>query len=254
MKVPRLRQHVVLDPLGAAPPRWELDPHFDLAYHERRLRAPGAGSLRDLLDLAAPIAMQAFDKDRPLWELYRVEGLEGGQQRAAAQTTSLSVGRRRHGAHDLEPGRAHARRPAGARGAGALRAGGARRELGLRRGAARAAASRGRERGARKPCARRAAARRGRGAARSPRRAAPRGRDCRLARPHAAAAVGAAEPAAARALARGPLRRARGAARGPQARGQGGRRHAERRLRRRGAGRACAAITSTTAWASKSCA
>ncbi len=79
VKVPRLRQHVVLDPLGAAPPRWELDPHFDLGYHERRLRAPGAGSLRDLLDLAAPIAMQAFDKDRPLWELYRVEGLAGGQ-------------------------------------------------------------------------------------------------------------------------------------------------------------------------------
>ena len=79
VKVPRLRQHVVLDPLGAAPPRWEVDPHFDLEYHERRLRAPGAGSLRDLLDLAAPIAMQAFDKDRPLWELYRVEGLESGR-------------------------------------------------------------------------------------------------------------------------------------------------------------------------------
>ncbi len=78
-KVPRLRQRVVLDPLGAAPPRWETDPHFDHGFHVRRLRVAGAGRLRDLLDLAQPIGMQAFDKDRPLWELYRVEGLEDGR-------------------------------------------------------------------------------------------------------------------------------------------------------------------------------
>jgi WS/DGAT/MGAT family acyltransferase len=78
-KVPRLRQRVALDALGAAPPRWERDPHFDLGYHWRRVRAAGAGTLRDLLDLAQPIAMQAFDKDRPLWELHQVEGLEEGR-------------------------------------------------------------------------------------------------------------------------------------------------------------------------------
>jgi len=76
-RVPRLRQRVALDPLGAAPPRWERDPHFDPAYHVRRVRVAGDGRLRDLLDLAQPIAMQAFDKDRPLWELYEVSGLEG---------------------------------------------------------------------------------------------------------------------------------------------------------------------------------
>ena len=32
-----------------------------------------------LLDRAAPIAMQAFDKDRPLWEFTLVEGLEQGR-------------------------------------------------------------------------------------------------------------------------------------------------------------------------------
>jgi WS/DGAT/MGAT family acyltransferase len=77
--IPRLAQRVVGDPLGAAPPRWEHDPGFDLAYHVRRVRAPGAGTLRDLLDVATPIAMQAFDKDRPLWELTEVEGLAGGR-------------------------------------------------------------------------------------------------------------------------------------------------------------------------------
>jgi WS/DGAT/MGAT family acyltransferase len=78
-RVPRLRQRVVLDPLRAAPPRWEQDPHFDLEYHVRRVRLPGEGTLRDLHDLAEPIAMQAFDKDRPLWELHVVEGLDGGR-------------------------------------------------------------------------------------------------------------------------------------------------------------------------------
>ncbi len=77
--VPRLRQRVVEDPLGVALPRWEIDPHFDLAYHVRRVRVPGAGTLRDLLDMAAPVAMQAFDRDRPLWELYDVEGLDEGR-------------------------------------------------------------------------------------------------------------------------------------------------------------------------------
>jgi len=77
--IPRLRQRVVPDPFGIAPPRWETDPHFDPAYHVRRIRVDGIGALRDLLDLAAPIAMQAFDKDRPLWEFHLVDGLAHGR-------------------------------------------------------------------------------------------------------------------------------------------------------------------------------
>jgi WS/DGAT/MGAT family acyltransferase len=78
-RIPRLRQRVVEDPLGVAPPRWRDDPRFRLPYHVRRLGAPGKGTERDLLDLAEPIAMQAFDRDRPLWEMALVEGLEGGR-------------------------------------------------------------------------------------------------------------------------------------------------------------------------------
>ena len=77
--IPRLRQRVVADPLGLAPPKWESDPHFDLRFHLRRARVPAPGGVRDLLDLAEPLAMQAFDKDRPLWELHVVEGLVGGR-------------------------------------------------------------------------------------------------------------------------------------------------------------------------------
>ena len=77
--VPRLRQRVVSNPLSIAPPRWEVDPHFDLSFHLRWMRAAGDGSLRDVLDVAEPIAMQGFDRARPLWETAVVEGLQDGK-------------------------------------------------------------------------------------------------------------------------------------------------------------------------------
>lgn len=77
--IPRLRQRIVSDALGIATPKWERDPNFDLRFHLRRTNLGGNGSIRDLLDHAEPIAMQAFDMDRPLWELHVVDGLEGGR-------------------------------------------------------------------------------------------------------------------------------------------------------------------------------
>jgi diacylglycerol O-acyltransferase len=74
--IPRLRQRVVHSPLSVAPPRWEIDPNFDLAYHVRFHRTQG--SLDDVLRIAEPVAMQGFDRARPLWELVVVEGLADG--------------------------------------------------------------------------------------------------------------------------------------------------------------------------------
>ena len=77
--IPRLRQHAVQSSLSAAPPRWVFDPNFDINYHLRFLKAPGNGTMRELLDMVAPIGMQGFDRARPLWEFYVIEGLEGGK-------------------------------------------------------------------------------------------------------------------------------------------------------------------------------
>ena len=76
--IPRLRQRVRSNPLSVAPPRWEVDPNFDLGYHLRFARATGRGSARDVLAMAEPIAMQGFDRARPLWETTVVEDLEHG--------------------------------------------------------------------------------------------------------------------------------------------------------------------------------
>lgn len=77
--IPRMRQRVVGNPYSIAPPRWEVDPRFDLRYHVRFVHVGGEGTLRDVLDLAEPMGMQGFDRARPLWELTVVDGLEGGR-------------------------------------------------------------------------------------------------------------------------------------------------------------------------------
>ncbi len=77
--VPRLRQRVRANPLSVAPPRWEVDPHFDLHFHLWWVKAPGKGTLRDVMSIAEPVAMSGFDRARPLWRAVVVEGLADRQ-------------------------------------------------------------------------------------------------------------------------------------------------------------------------------
>ena len=76
--VPRMRQRVRGNPYSIAPPRWEVDPNFDLSYHLRWVRAAGDRDVRSVLDLAEPMAMQGFDRARPLWEMLVVTDLADG--------------------------------------------------------------------------------------------------------------------------------------------------------------------------------
>ncbi|MGB6059474.1 MAG: wax ester/triacylglycerol synthase domain-containing protein [Microthrixaceae bacterium] len=75
--IPRLRQRVRSNPMSLAPPRWEVDPNFDINYHLRYARVGGEGSLSDLLEMVSPMAMQCFDRARPLWEATVIDGLIG---------------------------------------------------------------------------------------------------------------------------------------------------------------------------------
>ena len=76
--IPRLRQRVVDEQPGVAPPRWMEDPFFDVDYHYCWARLPGRRiGRRDVLDHAQRLAGRSFDKDRPLWELCVIEGLPG---------------------------------------------------------------------------------------------------------------------------------------------------------------------------------
>ena len=75
--VPLFRQRVVTS-LPPAPPRWEVDPDFDLGYHLRRVTAPEPGDLDAVLTMARRAEMAEFDRARPLWEVTLVDGLTGG--------------------------------------------------------------------------------------------------------------------------------------------------------------------------------
>lgn len=76
---PRFAERVVEPLVPTGPPMWTVDEHFDLDYHLRRVRLPGAGSMAELLELAQNMAVTPLDRSRPPWAGIFVEGLEGGR-------------------------------------------------------------------------------------------------------------------------------------------------------------------------------
>jgi WS/DGAT/MGAT family acyltransferase len=77
-EVASFRQRPMEVPGRLSTPRWTTDPHFDVAWHLRRVNAPAPYGRDEVLGLAALAAMSGFDRTRPLWEFTLVEGLEGG--------------------------------------------------------------------------------------------------------------------------------------------------------------------------------
>lgn len=77
--VPRYRQRIANTPLNLALPTWVDDPSFDLAYHVRHAALPRPGGMDQLLEYAGRILSRPLDRDKPLWELYVVDGLEDGR-------------------------------------------------------------------------------------------------------------------------------------------------------------------------------
>jgi WS/DGAT/MGAT family acyltransferase len=75
--VPRYRQKLAVPPFETGRPLWIDDPSFNLEYHVRHSALPAPGDEEQLFRLAARIASQQLDRERPLWENWLVEGLEG---------------------------------------------------------------------------------------------------------------------------------------------------------------------------------
>jgi WS/DGAT/MGAT family acyltransferase len=77
--VPRYRQKVRFVPLAAGSPAWIDDPHFSLDYHVRHTAIPKPGTEEQLRQMASRIFSQHLDRNKPLWELWSVEGLQDGR-------------------------------------------------------------------------------------------------------------------------------------------------------------------------------
>src|SRR5215216_5856127 len=77
--VPRYRQRLAFVPLGQGRPKWVDDPHLNLRYHVRSTALPSPGSEEQLKALAGRVFSQQLDRDKPLWEIWLAQGLDGGR-------------------------------------------------------------------------------------------------------------------------------------------------------------------------------
>jgi WS/DGAT/MGAT family acyltransferase len=76
--IPRYRQRLAYIPFERHPV-WVDDDRFNLFYHVRHSSLPRPGSERQLKRLCGRILSQKLDLTKPLWEIWVVEGLEGGR-------------------------------------------------------------------------------------------------------------------------------------------------------------------------------
>jgi WS/DGAT/MGAT family acyltransferase len=75
--VPRYRQRLVFPLAGL--PRWVDDTSFDIDQHVRHVSLPRPGNERQLQWIAGAIKSQPLARDKPLWEMWIVDGVDGNR-------------------------------------------------------------------------------------------------------------------------------------------------------------------------------
>jgi diacylglycerol O-acyltransferase len=76
---PRFGQRLRLHPLDLGAPELVDDPDFDVRRHVRRVALPQPGRDRELFGMVADAMSRRLDRDRPLWEIWVIEGLADGR-------------------------------------------------------------------------------------------------------------------------------------------------------------------------------
>ena len=77
--IPPFTWKLVRVPFDLDHPFWAEDPEPDLDYHIREVGLPAPGNMQQLAVQTARIFERRLDRERPLWEMYLVHGLEGGR-------------------------------------------------------------------------------------------------------------------------------------------------------------------------------
>ena len=75
---PPFRRRLAEVPLGLHHPLWIEDPDFDIGNHVRHTAIPAPGGTMELANLVSRLVALPLDRTRPLWEIWRIEGLQGG--------------------------------------------------------------------------------------------------------------------------------------------------------------------------------
>lgn len=76
--IPRYRQRVAFPPLNLGLPTWQFDPMFDIRNHIRQVTLRN-GTEADLKKIASSIISTHLDRQRPLWDITLVRGLQGNR-------------------------------------------------------------------------------------------------------------------------------------------------------------------------------
>ncbi len=75
-KLPNFRERVLRVPLDLDYPYWIEDENFNIEYHVRHIALPKPGDWRQFCIQSARIHARPLDLQRPLWEMYVIEGLD----------------------------------------------------------------------------------------------------------------------------------------------------------------------------------
>lgn len=89
--LPPFRRRLVTVPFDIHHPLWIEDPDFDLDYHLRRAALPSPGGPKEFAEFVGDVISRQLDRNHPLWEMYVVEGLEGGMIGVVSKTHHAAI-------------------------------------------------------------------------------------------------------------------------------------------------------------------
>jgi WS/DGAT/MGAT family acyltransferase len=78
-RIPPFRQRLLEVPFGLGHPLLVDDPDFRVENHLHRIALPAPGGMRELAEVVGDLAGRLLERSQPLWEMWVVEGLEGGR-------------------------------------------------------------------------------------------------------------------------------------------------------------------------------
>ncbi|HVM19758.1 MAG TPA: wax ester/triacylglycerol synthase family O-acyltransferase [Egibacteraceae bacterium] len=76
-RIPQARRRIHQPAPGAGRPVWVDDVDFDLSYHLRHAALPAPGDMGQLGQYLSRLIARPLDRNRPLWELYVIDGIAG---------------------------------------------------------------------------------------------------------------------------------------------------------------------------------